>query len=87
MALDDPRVTPRRDLGDFWLRLEALESDHRDARREHDLARRRLEAARGAADQDLKQSWDAYCDAIARLDAATAELENFRGAEIRAFAE
>jgi hypothetical protein len=67
--------------------LQRLEERHRVARRAHDVARRQLEASRKGGEHDLRRSWEAYCEAIGALDDATAELEQFRGQAIRAFAE
>jgi chromosome segregation ATPase len=87
MALDDPRAIPPGSLHVFWDRLRKLEEQHREAKRQHESARRRLEASRGAVDGELRQCWEAYCDAIANLDATTSELEQFRGGAIRVFAD
>ncbi len=87
MALDDPHAAPRASLDGFWGRLHELEDRHREARRAHEQSRRRLEATRSAPDDELRQCWAAYCESIARLDAATSELELFRGGAIQAFAD
>jgi hypothetical protein len=87
MALDDSRAFPRASLDAFWARLHELEDRHREARRLHEQARRRLEATRTAPDDELRQCWAAYCESIAGLDDATSELELFRGGAIQAFAD
>jgi len=62
----------------FWERLERLESRHRRAQSEHQRAQRGLEHTPPGEPQELHQAWRRYCEVIAELDQATAEIESLR---------
>jgi hypothetical protein len=62
----------------FWERLDLLESHHQKIQSEHEDARRMLERVRVEEIADLRAAWQRYCDVIAELDRATAELETLR---------
>ena len=62
----------------FWERLDSLESRHQKIQSEHEDARRTLERVRVEDIADLRVAWQRYCDVIAELDHATAELETLR---------
>jgi hypothetical protein len=62
----------------FWERLDLLESHHQKVQSEHEDARRMLERVRVEEIADLRAAWQRYCDVIAELDRATAELETLR---------
>ena len=62
----------------FWERLDSLESRHQKIQSEHEDARRMLERVRVEDIADLRAAWQRYCDVIAELDRATAELETLR---------
>ncbi|HEV3181470.1 MAG TPA: hypothetical protein VGY90_01525 [Steroidobacteraceae bacterium] len=65
------------DLG-FWERLQRLESRHRRAQSEHERAQRGLERLPPSEPEELHQAWQRYCEVIAELDQATAEIESLR---------
>lgn len=62
----------------FWERLERLESRHRRALSEHERAQRGLERLPPREAAELHQAWQRYCEVIAELDEATAEIESLR---------
>jgi hypothetical protein len=62
----------------FWERLDLVETRHQRIQSEHDLARRGLERVRIDEVSELRQAWLRYCEVIAELDRATAELEVLR---------
>lgn len=62
----------------FWERLDLLESRHQRIQCEHEQARRGLERVPPDEASQLREAWQRYCDVIAELDRATAELENLR---------
>jgi hypothetical protein len=59
----------------FWERLDLLEARHQRLQTEHENVRRGLESAQA---DTLRDAWDRYCEVIAELDQATAELEVLR---------
>jgi hypothetical protein len=61
----------------FWERLDVLESRHQRIQIKHENARRGLEFALDE-EFDACDAWRYYCDVIAELDRATAELEDLR---------
>jgi hypothetical protein len=66
-------------LGDrFWEKLDQLEQRHQKIQSEHEDARRGLERVRVDEINELRAAWMRYCDVIAELDRATAELETLR---------
>jgi len=66
-------------LGDlFWDRLNRLEAHHQRIQTQHDTARRSLEAVQRTGSVEVLDAWQRYCDVIAGLDRATAELESLR---------
>ena len=66
-------------LGDlFWDRLNRLEAHHQRIQSQHDTARRGLEAVQRTGSAEVLDAWRRYCDVIAELDRATAELESLR---------
>ena len=62
----------------FWDRFERLESRHKRAQSQHDSARRNLERLTPREVEELRQAWQRYCEVIAELDRATAEIETLR---------
>jgi len=62
----------------FWERLERLESRHRRAQSEHERAQRGLERLPPGEAEELHEAWQRYCEVIAELDEATAEIESLR---------
>ena len=62
----------------FWERLDLVESRHQRIQSEHESARRGLERVRVDEISELRQAWLRYCEVIAELDRATAELEVLR---------
>ena len=62
----------------FWERLDLVESRHQRIQTEHEDARRGLERVRVEEIAELRDAWQRYCDVIAELDRATAELESLR---------
>jgi len=62
----------------FWDRLDLLETRHQKIQVEHESARRGLERVRVEELAELREAWQRYCDVIAELDRATAELEDLR---------
>jgi hypothetical protein len=62
----------------FWERLDRLEGDHQRIQSEHEAVRRGLERVVPEESADLRAAWRRYCDVIAELDRATAELEVLR---------
>ena len=62
----------------FWARLDALESRHRQIQSEHSEARRELERLSPREPAELRNAWRHYCEVVAELDQATAELEALR---------
>lgn len=62
----------------FWERLERLESRHRRAQSEHERARRALERLPRDKADELREAWQCYCEVIAELDRATADIESLR---------
>ena len=59
----------------FWERLDLLEARHQRLQSEHESVRRGLECAQA---DTLREAWERYCEVIAELDQATAELEVLR---------
>jgi hypothetical protein len=62
----------------FWERLERLEGRHRRALSEHERAQRGMERLPASEAAELHQAWQRYCEVIAELDEATAEIESLR---------
>lgn len=62
----------------LWERFELLETRHQRIQSEHENARRGLERLGVADDAELRAAWQRYCDVIAELDQATAEIETLR---------
>jgi hypothetical protein len=62
----------------FWERLELLESRHQRIQSEHEAVRRGLERVRVDESVELRQAWQRYCEVIAELDRATADIEALR---------
>jgi hypothetical protein len=62
----------------FWERLDALEARHQQIQSEHEDARRGLERVRVEEIDELRAAWQRYCEVIAELDRATADLEELR---------
>ena len=63
----------------FWERLDQLEDRHQRLQSDHDRARRGLERLTRDESEELRLAWQRYCEVIAELDQATAELEALRG--------
>jgi hypothetical protein len=64
--------------GRFWDRLDRLEDRLRHPQSEHKRVRRGLEPLTPTEDEQLRQAWQDYCDVIAELDRATADVEALR---------
>jgi hypothetical protein len=64
--------------GRFWDELDRLEERLRCAQSEHKRVRRGLERLTPAGSEQLHQAWRDYCDVIAELDRATADIEALR---------
>ncbi len=62
----------------FWERLDLLETRHLRIQSEHEVSRRGLESVRMDELAELRAAWHRYCEVIAELDRATAELEALR---------
>jgi hypothetical protein len=62
----------------FWEQLDRLESQHRRAQTEHELAQRGLNRLTPREVAELHQAWERYCEAIAELDRVAAEFESLR---------
>jgi hypothetical protein len=62
----------------FWERLDRLESSHRRIQSEHESAQRDLERLASLDAGELREVWGRYCEVIAELDRATAEIETLR---------
>jgi hypothetical protein len=62
----------------FWERLEQLEWRRRRAQSEHERAQRGLKRLPPDEAEELHQAWQRYCEVIAELDQATAEIELLR---------
>jgi hypothetical protein len=62
----------------FWDRFDRLESRHKRAQSEHESAQRSLERLTPREAEELRQAWQRYCEVIAELDRATAEIETLR---------
>ncbi len=62
----------------FWERLERLESHHQRIQSEHEAVRRGLERLSAEEVAELKAAWHRYCEVIAELDHATAQIEALR---------
>jgi hypothetical protein len=62
----------------FWERLERLEGRHRRAQSEHERAQRRVQRLPPEDAEELHEAWQRYCEVIAELDQATAEIESLR---------
>jgi len=62
----------------FWERLDRLESDHRRILSEHESVRRDLARLGSLEAAELRHVWERYCEVIAALDRATAEIETLR---------
>ena len=63
---------------EFWERLDRLEGRHLRVQSEHESARRGLDRVTPREAEELRQAWRRYCEVIAELDRATAELEALR---------
>jgi hypothetical protein len=64
---------------EVWERLGSLEAHHQRIQAEHEQSRRRLQQAAVVREEEaLRGAWLAYCEVIAALDRATAELEALR---------
>ena len=59
----------------FW---ERLESRQQRAQSEHERARRRVQRLAPDDAEELHQAWQRYCEVIAELDRASAEIESLR---------
>jgi hypothetical protein len=59
----------------FW---ERLESRHRRAQSEHERAQRWVQRLPPGDAEELHEAWQRYCEVIAELDQATAEIESPR---------
>jgi len=77
MSASEGRRAEWLDAG-FWERLERLESRHRRAQSEHQHAQRGLERPPSGEPEELHEAWRRYCEVIAELDQATAEIESLR---------
>jgi len=62
----------------FWDRLDRLESRHRRVQSEHENAQRSLERLTPRESEELRLAWQRYCEVIAELDRASAEIETLR---------
>jgi hypothetical protein len=62
----------------FWERLDRLEGRHRRAQSEHERAQRWVQRLPPGDAQELHEAWRRYCEVIAELDQATAEIESLR---------
>ena len=62
----------------FWERLERLEGRHRRAQSEHERAQRWVQRLPPGDAEELHEAWQRYCEVIAELDQATAEIESLR---------
>lgn len=62
----------------FWDRLDRLESHHRRVLSEHESAQRDLARLGSLEAAELRHAWERYCEVIAELDRATAEIETLR---------
>ena len=62
----------------FWERLDLLEARHQQIQSQHEALRRGLERIRGDEAFELRQAWERYCEVIAELDRATADIEMLR---------
>jgi hypothetical protein len=62
----------------FWDRLDRLESRHKRAQSQHEDAQRGLARSTPCDTEELRQAWQRYCEVIAELDEATAEIETLR---------
>ena len=62
----------------FWDRLDRLESRHRQALSAHESAQRDFERFSALEPGELRAAWERYCEVIAELDRATAEIETLR---------
>ena len=62
----------------FWDRLERLEGRHKRAQSEHESAQHTLERLTPREVEELREAWQRYCEVIAELDRATAEIETLR---------
>jgi hypothetical protein len=63
---------------DFWERLDRLEARHQHVQSEHDVARRSLDRVHLREVSELRAAWQRYCEVIAELDRATADIEALR---------
>jgi hypothetical protein len=62
----------------FWERLEQVESRHQRVQSQHEQVRRGLDRVSREESAQLHEAWDRYCEVIAELDRATADLETLR---------
>jgi hypothetical protein len=62
----------------FWDRLDRLESRHRQALTAHDNAQRDFARFSTLEPGELRAAWERYCEVIAELDRATADIESLR---------
>jgi hypothetical protein len=62
----------------FWERLERLESRLRRAQSEQERAQRWVQRLPPGDAEELHEAWQRYCEVIAELDQASAEIESLR---------
>ena len=62
----------------FWERIDLLEARHQHVQSQHDAVRRGLERVRADESLELHRAWERYCEVIAELDRATADIETLR---------
>ncbi|HUO20234.1 MAG TPA: hypothetical protein VMU44_10715 [Steroidobacteraceae bacterium] len=62
----------------FWDRLDRLESRHRQVLSAHERAQREFERFSTLEPGELRAAWERYCEVIAELDRATADIESLR---------
>lgn len=62
----------------FWDRLDRLESHHRRVLSQHESAQRDLARLGSLEAGELREVWERYCEVIAELDRATADIETLR---------
>jgi len=62
----------------LWDRLDRLESRHRRVASEYESAQRDFERFSALEPGELRAAWERYCEVIAELDRATADIESLR---------
>ena len=77
MSASEDQLTSWQDPH-FLERLSSLEGRHQRIQSEHETVRRGLEGAKQLQTGDLRVAWRRYCEVIAELDQATADLEALR---------